>query len=330
MPILKDFTGYELMIPFIEEVKAGCYETCKIKAQIKSNKILQKIFYYLKKDMEISIDEYLLLIAQAFSKEHVKGNLDESRLSSFKKTYEYCSINWSKIKKMVLFLKQNDIEKKIELIARKYLPNNIKPKVTIYFFLNGGDCRAPYKGEIYADIILLTILGKTKAIKLLAHEFHHCCRAEIVVPYKKERCPEIFQVLQWLEMEGIADKVYALGEEIPDNKFKPLLKLINIRRRIYSKAKEYLKLLDRTIQEGGNPVLIFIKDCAYHPVGHFMANVIENALGIEKLVEAVGDPFDFIEKYNESAKRLHKPNVYVFSDKTLNRLRKIREEILRK
>lgn len=74
---------------------------------------------------------------------------------------------------------------------------------------------AGFKGGICADIALLAILGKTKAIKLLAHEFHHSCRAEIAVPYEEDRYPEIFQVLYWLESEGIADKVYDLDAEKP-------------------------------------------------------------------------------------------------------------------
>lgn len=214
-------------------------------------------------------------------------------------------------------------------MVKKFLPKVNGPvNMTVYFVLNGGDCRG-FKEEIYADITLLTILGKTKAIRLLAHEFHHSSRAEIAVPYEEDSHLTVFQVLYWLESEGIADKVYDLGANQPDNEFEPLLKLIKTRRRIYLNAGNYLKLFDKAVQNSENPIPIFSKN-AYHPVGHFMADIIENTLGTRELVKTVGDPFLFVETYNKSAKILRKSGVYIFSNKTINKLQKIKAEIRRK
>jgi len=214
-------------------------------------------------------------------------------------------------------------------MVEEFLPKIIEPlNVNVHFVLDGGDCRG-FKGEIYADITLLAILGETKAIRILSHEFHHSCREEIAVPYKKDRYPDIFQVLYWLESEGIADKVYDLGTEKPDNEFEPLLKLMQIRKQMYSNAKNYLKMFDEAVQKLENPIPIFSNN-AYHPVGHFMADVIESALGTRYLVKTVGDPFNFVQTYNEAAKILQKPEVYVLSGETTRRLGRIRTEILKK
>jgi hypothetical protein len=326
MPILKDFTGYEQLVPFIEGVKAGRCQTSKITSKIKSDKALQKMFDYMDRDLKMKVEDYLSVIANAFSKGNLEGILDKSHFSFVRKIYEYCSDNWCQIEETVSFLRQIDIEKEMYLRVEKFLPKVIKPaNMTVYFVLDGGDCRG-FKEEVYADITLLTILGKTKALGLLAHEFHHCCRAEIAVPYEEDRHPAVFQVLYWLESEGIADKVYDLGSNEPDNEFEPLLKLIKIRRRIYWNAGKYLKLFDKAVQNSENPIPIFSKN-AYHPVGHFMADIIENTLGTRELVNTVGDPFYFVETYNKSAKILRKSGVYILSNKTISKLQKIKAEI---
>lgn len=323
MPISKDFQGYDLLVRFIEEVKAGQHQTSKIKIKIRSNKVLKKMFGYMNEDMKISFDEYLAIITNAFSEDGLESNLEKSRFPFIEKIYEYCSNNWHQIEETVSFLKQVDIKQKMYSMVKKYLPKVIEPvNITIYFVLDGGDCRG-FRGEVYADITLLAILGKTKAIGLLAHEFHHSCRAEMAVPYEEDHFSEIFQVLFWLESEGIADKVYDLGAEKPDNEFEPLLKLRKTRRQIYSNARNYLMLFDKAVQKLENPVPIFSNN-SYHPVGHFMADVIESTFGTSELVKTVGDPFNFLETYNNSAKILRKPEVFVLSDETIRRLGEIR------
>lgn len=283
------------------------------------------MFDYMNSDMRISVDEYFLLITNAFSEVCLRSSLDRSHFSFVQKIYEYCSTNWNQIEETVAFLRQFDT-KKLRSMVEKYLPIIIvPPNMVIRFVLDGGDCRG-FQGEIYADLTLLAILGKAKAAGLLAHELHHSCRAEIAVPYRETRHTEIFQVLYWLESEGIADKVYDLGQEKPDKVFEPLLKLVKVRRRMYSNARNYLRVFDKALRELENPTPIF-RDNAYHPVGHFMADVIESTLGTRELVETVGNPFDFIEAYNESARILQKSSIFIFSEEAIKRLTKIRAEI---
>jgi hypothetical protein len=322
--ISKDFTGFELLLPFIEEVKVNDPKASQTEAEIRSNVVLQKVFDYIYSDMKISVDEYFLIIANAFSGVRLRSGLDRSHLSFVQKIYEYCSANWDQIEETVAFLRRFDTNKLCSMVE-KYLPKTIvPPHMVIRFVLDGGDCRG-FQGEIYADLTLLAILGKAKATGLLAHEFHHSCRAEIAVPYKGTRHAEVFQVLYWLESEGIADKVYDIGQEKPDNMFEPLLKLVKIRRRMYSHASDYLKLFDNALRESQNPMPVF-RDNAYHPVGHFMADVIESALGTRELVETVGDPLRFVEAYNESAGMLQKSSIFILSEGAIKRLTKIREK----
>jgi len=325
MSVSKDFTGFELVVPFIKEVKVNHSKASQIKVKIRSSRVLQKMFDYMYRDMKISVDDYLLMIADAFSGVGFRSSLDKTHLSFVKKIYEYCSSNWNQIEETLTFLRRFDTEK-LHLIVKKYLPKIIEPpNMVIHFVLDGGDCRG-FQSEIYADLTLLAILGNAKAAGLLAHEFHHSCRAEITAPYKETRYPEIFQVLYWLESEGIADKVYDLGQEKPDNMFEPLLKLVKVRRRMYLNANNYLRLLDKALRISENPIPIFSNN-AYHPVGHFMADVIESTLGTRELVKTVGDPFDFVEAYNESARILQKSSVFILSNDTIKKLRKIRAEI---
>lgn len=314
-----------MVVPFIEKVKAARSRASETKVRIRSNRVLQKMFDYMYSDMQISRDEYFHIITNAFSGVRSRNGLDRSHFSFVQKIYEYCSTNWNKVEATVTFLRQFDT-RRLHSLVKKYLPKVIEPpNLVMRFVLDGGDCRG-FQREIYADLTLLAILGRAKAAALLAHEFHHSCRAEIAAPYKKTRHAEVFQVLCWLESEGIADKVYDLGQKKPDNAFEPLLKLVKIRRRMYSNASDYLTLFDKALRKWENPVTIF-RDNAYHPVGHFMADVIESTLGTRELVKTVGEPFDFLEACNKSAKILQKSSIFILSEEAIKRLTKIRAEI---
>jgi len=78
MSISKDFTGYELLVPLIEEVKVRRYQTFKLRTKIGTNKVLQKMFDYMKQDMNISVDEYLHIVINAFSKGEFEGNFEKA------------------------------------------------------------------------------------------------------------------------------------------------------------------------------------------------------------------------------------------------------------
>ncbi len=58
-----------------------------------------------------------------------------------------------------------------------------------------------------------------------------------------------------------------------------------------------------------------------------MADIIEGTLGTQELVRTVGDPFDFVEAYNESASILQKSSIFMLSEEAIKRLTKIRAEI---
>ncbi len=252
MSISKDFTGFELVVPFIEEARVNGSKASQTRAKIRSSKVLQKMFDYMYSDMEISVDKYFLTITHAFSKVRLRSSLDSSHFSFVQKIYECCAANWNQIEETVQFLRQFDT-RKLHFMVKKYLPKTVvPPSMVIRFVFDGGDCRG-FQGEIYADLTLLAILGEDKAAGLLAHEFHHSCRAKVAVPHKETRYAETFQVLYWLESEGIAGKVYDLGQEKPDNMFEPLLKLMKVRRHMYYNASKYLKLFDKALRESENP-----------------------------------------------------------------------------
>ncbi len=134
---------------------------------------------------------------------------------------------------------------------------------------------------------------------LLAHELFHSMARRFYVydPGRVEaKDRDIMWVLRQLNEEGIADQIYAEGhlsrdEHVADSPWviQEMDRLIR-RIAITEDTDELSSMLRVTPPRAG------------HPTGYYMTDTIMEALGKERLLEMVGDPFSFFRAYDEAAK----------------------------
>ncbi len=180
--------------------------------------------------------------------------------------------------------------------ASGWIPSDVEGSPVVAFTVFDMDSRG-YE-TIVIDPLFAMSLG-TDFGDLLAHElFHNAARRFYVYDpdgvEAKDR--DIMWVLRQLNEEGIADQIYAQeyqsrDEHVADSPWviREMDRLIR-RIAITKDAGELSKMLRFTPPRAG------------HATGHYMAKTIMEALGKERLLETVGDPFGFFRAYDEAAK----------------------------
>lgn len=181
--------------------------------------------------------------------------------------------------------------------AGEWLPSDVEGSPVVAFAVFDMDARG-YE-TIVIDPLFALSLG-TDFGDLLAHElFHNVARRFYVYDPEKVEAndSDIMWTLRQLNEEGIADQIFTLGypsrdEHVADSPWviQEMDRLIR-RIAINEDVGELSKMLRMTPPKAG------------HPTGHYMAKNIIEALGKERLLETVGDPFGFIRVYDEAAKR---------------------------
>ncbi|MBE0512813.1 hypothetical protein IBX38_07165 [Candidatus Bathyarchaeota archaeon] len=282
----------------------------------------------MKEEYGVSIDVFLKVIYDAFSHRWKDKTPANKYVSSLKQTYDWCCRNWDLVATSVDSLKSTDLEAIVKEQCLQYLPNNVVfPDLTVYFVFNGCDGRG-FKSEIYMDITLCAILGKEKCVSLLAHEYHHSCRANFALRCSNPKWKNAFETLSCLESEGVADKIYNLGGVLPDNDYPPLRQLIKKRKEIYENAPKHLAEVEKGILTDVAPRKTF-SEGSNHPLGNYMADLIERRFGRTLLVDCVGDPLKFLKTYNEAAKqeKRDEAGIFVFSKVVIYKLGQIMEDL---
>jgi hypothetical protein len=295
-----DFSGYGVMLPFIEDAKASRLSSSNVVKRIKKNRALSGVFEFMKNDNKVSADVLLNIIHNAFSQRVGEKASRNRSLRYLIKTYDWCNKNWNLVKASVDWLRSTDLEPVVKERAAYYLPRDVAfPDVMVYFAFDGCDGRG-FKSKVYMDVTLCAILGREKSIGLLAHEYHHSCRADFAQKCSNTKWKNIFDTLFYLESEGVADKIYDLGGVLPDNRFLPITQAIRQRKRFYLNAHKYLADVEKGILKNVDPLKTF-SGGKNHPLGKYMADLIERKLGKAKLIYCVGHPFEFLKTYNEAA-----------------------------
>jgi len=319
-----DFSGYEVMLPFIEDAKALRSPSAKVVKTIKENSALAGVFEFLKSDYGVSADGLLDIIRNVFSQKVSEEVSSDRSVRFLNVAYEWCSKNWNLVTATVDWLRSSDLESLVKKHVASYLPRNVVfPDLTVYFVFDGCDGRG-FKSKAYVDVILCAILGREKSVRFLAHEYHHSCRADFAVECSDPKWKNVFETLFYLESEGVADKIYDLGGISPDNNFPHLTWLRRRRARIYNNASVHLAKVEKGILNDADPLKTF-SNSSNHPLGKYMADLIERRLGKVILVKCVGDPLRFLEAYNQAAKLEKEENVdtFVFSKATMFKLQQI-------
>jgi hypothetical protein len=193
--------------------------------------------------------------------------------------------------------------------ALEYLPPTVPDHVPpVAYVVFGPDAR----GYVPVVLDVLNAMDKhdEELLLWLAHEFHHYYR-NAVLSYNREAMDpadeHILWVLDQLQAEGTANQVN-LKEAFKDRE--------EFRRRWPTFVEGYLASSDviRTMDsflarmdagdgdwmELGLALRRSIPSSG-HPTGFFMANLIFQELGRDRLVREVGNPFAFLRSYHEAA-----------------------------
>lgn len=252
-------------------------------------------------------------------------NIDNLTLEE-KGFYEYLNNLVSRKKDVLDFFKEiKKIQKKLFIdsikYAKEYLPENASIDYFQLVFIP-----LPYNaffdnGVIYNDPLLALDMDISELEMMLAHQMHHFGRYSIRNPIVLDS-EEINDVLLdkfiLLEVEGIANKV---GDARNISKMKKLKKFREQADKDFEKylallQEIYLGIKEKTLTE--NDLDAFknqrgLLNTFLMPVGFKMADLIESNLGREELVKTVGNPLDFLKKYQMVA---NKKNLFLFESKT--------------
>ena len=158
MTFRPDFSGYEAMLPFIEEARTSQIPSKDVVESIKENPAMSGVAKFMEKDSEVSVDNLLKIIYDAFS----RGLKDEEPTirptSRLEQTYDWCSRNWDLVVASVDFLKSTDLETIVKEQCKEYLPESVVfPDLTVHFVFNGCDGRG-FKSDYHTLPFLLIFI----------------------------------------------------------------------------------------------------------------------------------------------------------------------------
>lgn len=207
----------------------------------------------------------------------------------------------------------------LELIPDKGA--GLEPEYTPIFLIVWDMESRSMNGGLFLDINTLLHRGQQGAKKLLAHEMHHFYLGPLFEKnYKEDMMDGAIAVLVFSMREGVAD--------ILNKKKMPLKSLYPYNNHILAKynadyfaTPELLQKLDSiTCQylDKKLPIEDYFEQaisCAPsegHTTGSYMAFLIRDQLGMDAVVESVGDLDAFLDNYNKAAK---KAGTYIFSDR---------------
>lgn len=214
------------------------------------------------------------------------------------------------------------------------------------------------RDHFVVDLLMLRLLGPKGARLLLAHEAHHVGRVSKLEIPDAEQDPRylLLQSIDDLQAEGIADLIdkphslkrlatrpsdlNVVGREWA----QALLQGLFLQhKRAYESTPETLQQVDsllvaaeRADAKGNDEDLARIsKQIARsipnngHPNGHYMATVIADQVGTNRLAETANNPFAFVELYNRAARK-DDSSAQPFSQKTIKYLNHLEKKYISK
>jgi hypothetical protein len=152
-------------------------------------------------------------------------------------------------------------------------------------------------------------------VLLLAHEFHHHFRNDLL-EFDRGAVPpgdaDLVWILDQLQAEGTADQIdkrpwieaAGRGEEIPSRALAFVKEVEASPAVIHMLDMGLARLIDPGADAAAIPRDMRRQlPASGHPTGFFMADAILHCLGREALLAEIGDPFRFVELYQEAALR---------------------------
>jgi hypothetical protein len=219
----------------------------------------------------------------------------------------YASEHVDEIQAFIEDFKKSEAEsiKWISERLREYLPSTLDiPPSTLYFVFGSGDGRNFYNEATY-DVTLAYALGLENTKGMIAHELHHMARNEKYGSWTELKGLKF--ILTTLEAEGIADMVFSIHSSTLDCQELPIVQMMMQSKEAYTRVDEILRGFDELVsnayprEPSKNKLYRLFTKNAYHPVGHTMARRIEDCLGRDQLINALGKPLEFFEAHQRSA-----------------------------
>jgi len=193
------------------------------------------------------------------------------------------------------------------------------------------DGRGP-GGFVVVDLLLMYLMGEQGTTLFVSHEFHHAGRVSTIDPQAHRDDPRygVLWALDRVQSEGIADlidKPYfinELQEPLPDSAVDGLawsqaVLSVFVQRQMAdaeatpSTLQRVDSLLVQAAQADADGREDDLKQHADairrsipnngHPNGFFMASLIKDTLGTERMAATANDPFTFVRLYNEAARQ---------------------------
>jgi hypothetical protein len=225
------------------------------------------------------------------------------------------------------YLESSNIFLKATELTKLYLPDNLlkeKVLVPVSFVIFGNDARG------YTPIVidLLYSIDEEESLRrLVAHEAHHYFRNKnnlISYPGKNDPDFNIIWVCNQLQSEGIAD---IIDKEVLffNNGLKEDTKWAVKYRDYFNSSDSVINDLDQLFMKYYNDKSLQLElsgkirnavPMSGHPTGYFMAKIILEEIGIEKLIENINNPFYFIKSYNKAVDQSGK-DISKFSTKSI-------------
>lgn len=198
---------------------------------------------------------------------------------------------------------RNALKRTLEYLPQRRVSKS--PPVSFVIFENNGRGSDPIVVDLAASI-------EWDYESFLAHEYHHWYRNKQLTFRNNIEIEDLSLVkaLSLIEAEGIADMV-----DKKDWYTKPSSSISNYAQSFLSDVKRtpsiisYIDQALTRIYNHPNEKTKIGKDVYSvlpqrgHTTGYYMARVILEEIGKRKLVRTVGNPFDFILLYNQSAKK---------------------------
>lgn len=200
------------------------------------------------------------------------------------------------------------------------VPDHIPP---VAFVIFGPDAR----GYVPVVVDVLNAIDRHHALLLLlGHEFHHYYRYAILRYNRDAVTPEdehVLWVFDQLQAEGMANQVnrreafqdredfarrFPAFHEAYLASGDVIRQMDHLLARMETAPERWTELgleLRRSIPQSG------------HPTGFFMTNLVSERLGMDRLIEEVGNPFAFLRLYHAAARQRPDPEAPPFSDPAL-------------
>lgn len=217
-------------------------------------------------------------------------------------------------------------------LALSLVPNNgegLSPEgCTIYFIVWDLECRA-LGGALFLDVNSFFHDGLQAATESLAHEMHHFYLMPVFSKvYKDDVMDGAVLFLVNNMKEGVADILNK--KQMPLTSLAPYGKrMLEVYNADYENTPQVLAEIDKITcdyLDGKLDVEQYFQksfDCVHfegHTTGDYMVFLIRDQLGLEAVVESVGDLDKFIDNYNAAAEKAGK---YRFSDRFTEHIHKV-------